>query len=79
MNIKLDIDATPEELRRFFGLPDVQPLQEAMMEKVRENMTAGMDGFDPMALMKPTAVSTLVDRLCPRRLISKWLFLSCSL
>ena len=53
MNIKLDIDATPEELRRFFGLPDVHPLQEELMQKVREKMVAGIDGFDPMTLMKP--------------------------
>ena len=53
MNIKLDIDATPEELRTVFGLPDVQPLQQEMLEKIRERMAAGMDGFDPFTLMKP--------------------------
>ena len=53
MNIKFDVDATPEELRRFFGLPDVHPLQQEMLEKVREKMMAGIDGFDPATLMKP--------------------------
>lgn len=53
MNIKLDVDATPEELRRFFGLPDLHPLQQEMLEKVREKMMSGMDGFDPVTLMKP--------------------------
>jgi len=53
MNIKFDVEATPEELRTFLGLPDVQPLQQEMLDKVRENMLAGMDGFDPMTLMKP--------------------------
>jgi hypothetical protein len=53
MNIKFDVEATPEELRKFFGLPDVQPLQQEMLEKVREKMLAGMDGFDPVTLMKP--------------------------
>jgi hypothetical protein len=53
MNIKLDIDATPEELRRFFGLPDLQPLQQEMLEKVREKMLAGIEGYDPVTLMKP--------------------------
>jgi hypothetical protein len=28
MKIKLDIDCTPEEMRAFFGLPDVKPMQE---------------------------------------------------
>ena len=26
MKIKLDIDCTPEEVRQFFGLPEVKPL-----------------------------------------------------
>ncbi len=53
MNIKFDVDATPDELRRFFGLPDVHPLQEEMLQKIREKMLAGIDGFDPVTLMKP--------------------------
>jgi len=53
MNIKFDVEATPEELRRFFGLPDVHPLQQEMLDKIREKMLAGMDGFDPATLMKP--------------------------
>ena len=53
MKIKLDLDATPEELRRFFGLPDVTPLQEEMMEKIREKMLEGAEGFDPATLLSP--------------------------
>jgi hypothetical protein len=53
MKIHFDVDATPQELRTFFGLPDVQPLQEEMMAKLREKMLAGVDGFDPAALLKP--------------------------
>jgi hypothetical protein len=53
MKITFDIDATPQELRAFFGLPNVEPLQEEMLEMIRKNMTAGMEGFDPASLMKP--------------------------
>jgi hypothetical protein len=53
VKINLDIDATPKELRDFFGLPDVQPLQEEMLEKVREQMLQGAAGFDPATLLKP--------------------------
>jgi hypothetical protein len=53
MKIKVDIEATPAELRAFFGLPDLEPLQRDLVEKVRENMLSGMEGFDPMTLMKP--------------------------
>jgi hypothetical protein len=53
MKIKFDIEATPQELRIFFGLPDVEPLQQEMMNIVRRNMSAGMEGFDPSILLKP--------------------------
>lgn len=52
MKIKIDVDVTPQELREFFGLPDVQPLQGQIMEKIREKMQTGAEGFDPMTLMK---------------------------
>ena len=53
MKIKLDIEATPQELRSFFGLPDIEPLQNEMLELIRKNMSAGIEGYDPMTLMKP--------------------------
>jgi hypothetical protein len=52
MKVKLDIDCTPEEARRFFGLPDVQPLQAAMMQEVEDRMRQALSGADPEALMK---------------------------
>jgi hypothetical protein len=59
MKIKFDIEATPQELRTFFGLPDVEPLQQEMMNIIRKNMSAGMEGFDPTALLKPWLPSHL--------------------
>ena len=53
MKIKVDIDATPQELRSFFGLPNIEPLQDEMLELIRRNMSAGVEGFDPMSVMKP--------------------------
>jgi hypothetical protein len=53
MKIKIDIEATPQELRNFFGLPDLTPLQDEMLEIIRRNMSAGVEGFDPVTLMKP--------------------------
>jgi hypothetical protein len=53
MNIKLDIEATPAELRTFFGLPNIEPLQDELVERIRKNMEAGMKGFDAVSLMKP--------------------------
>ncbi len=53
MKIKLDLDATPQELRTFFGLPDLQPLHQEMLDSIREKMSAGVEGFDAASLMKP--------------------------
>ncbi len=53
MKIKIDIEATPQEIRSFFGLPDLEPLQREMVDIIRKNMSAGIEGFDPMTVMKP--------------------------
>ena len=52
MKISFDIDCTPEEARRFFGLPDVSPLQEEFLEKLRERLTSGLAAMDPEQMAK---------------------------
>jgi len=37
MKVTIDIDCTPAEARAFFGLPDVQPLQTAVMDRLPFN------------------------------------------
>jgi hypothetical protein len=53
MKITFDIDATPQELRTFFGLPDVETLQKELMDQIRKKMLDGVEGFDTLSLMKP--------------------------
>lgn len=53
MNIKIDVDMTPEEMRKVMGLPDVQKFQQDMMAKITEQMEAGVEGYDPLTLFKP--------------------------
>lgn len=43
MKINVEIDVSPEELRRFFGLADVQEVQNEMLKKLKEHMEKGMD------------------------------------
>ncbi len=38
MKINIEVDLTPEELRRFMGLPDVQDFQQQMLERFAENL-----------------------------------------
>jgi hypothetical protein len=52
MNIKIDIDCTPEEARAFLGLPNVAPMQEAVMQEVQKQMMANLQALDPETLFK---------------------------
>jgi len=52
MKINFDIDCTPEEARAFLGLPDVKPMQDAMMREVEERMRANLTAMDPESLFK---------------------------
>ena len=52
MKISIDIDCTPSEARRFFGLPDLEPLQTEMMEVLKTRMMKSLDLMDPEALAK---------------------------
>ncbi len=52
MKITIDVDCTPEEARAFLGLPDVAPMQRALLEEIVKRMSAGLEAMDPEALMK---------------------------
>lgn len=52
MKVTINVECTPEEARSFFGLPDVQPLQTAMMDEMQKRMQAGMSSMDMENLMK---------------------------
>ena len=52
MKIHFDIDCTPEEARAFFGLPDVRPMQEAVMGEMQARTLEAMRRMDPEAILK---------------------------
>jgi hypothetical protein len=52
MKINVEIDCTPLEARQFFGLPDVQPMQTAVMDKLQQQMMSNIDKVSPEALMQ---------------------------
>ncbi len=52
MKVNVQIDCTPLEARQFFGLPDVGPMQVAVMEKLQQQMTANIEKASPEALMQ---------------------------
>lgn len=61
MNVKIDIDITPEELRKLFGLPDVEGFQRQIMDDIRQRMIEGADGYDPLKLFQPYLTGTLAS------------------
>ena len=59
MKITLDIDCTPEEVREFFGLPRVKPVQEELLKEVQERLRANIKAMDPEAMLKTWLPATI--------------------
>jgi hypothetical protein len=43
MKVTIDVDLTPDELRRLFGLPDLSPIQTLVVERITRQVEKGMD------------------------------------
>ena len=43
MKISLDMDLTPEEMRRLFGLPDLTPIQDLVVARITAQVEKGME------------------------------------
>ncbi|MFC3071283.1 DUF6489 family protein [Phenylobacterium soli] len=52
MKMTVEVDCTPEEARRFLGLPDVSALNEALVKEMQARMSANMTALSPDELMK---------------------------
>jgi hypothetical protein len=52
MKVNIEIDCTPLEARQFIGLPDVSPMQVAVMDKMQQQVIANIDKISPEALMQ---------------------------
>jgi hypothetical protein len=50
--VNFDIECTPEEARRFMGLPDIAPMQERMMKELEDRIAENMRALDPETLVK---------------------------
>jgi hypothetical protein len=51
MKIKLDVECSAEEARRFLGLPDVQPMQQELLKQVQERISANINAMDAKAMI----------------------------
>jgi hypothetical protein len=52
MKMTIEVDCTPEEARRFLGLPDVTTLNEQVVEEMKKRVTANMSLISPDEMMK---------------------------
>lgn len=59
MKLNITIDCTPQEARQFFGLPDVEALNEMIVEEMTERAKAQMDTLaDPEKLVSQMTLMT---------------------
>lgn len=62
MKINVDIDCTPDEARTLVGLPDVKPMQQALMNEIEGRMKKALSAMEPDALIKmwlPAGIQSL--------------------
>lgn len=52
MKVTIDIDCTPAEARHFLGLPNLEPIQNAVMDRMQAKMLSEIDRFSPESLMR---------------------------
>ncbi|MGH8462389.1 MAG: hypothetical protein ACRESS_12340 [Stenotrophobium sp.] len=69
MQIKIEIDVKPEELRRFLGLPDISGLQEEIIAFLRDKVGAASE-FDAAGFVKSN-IETLRNSSAWKNIVSK--------
>ncbi|MCF1183015.1 DUF6489 family protein [Marichromatium gracile] len=61
MKIKVDVEMTPEEMRKLFGLPDVEAFQRQLLDEIGARISEGAEGYEPLKLFQPYMNSTLAS------------------
>ena len=52
MKVSVDVDCTPEEARRFLGLPDLAPVHQAYVERMTKAASEGLTADSAAEMMK---------------------------
>jgi len=52
MKVTVDVDCTPEEARRFMGLPDMTAVHEAYLDKMKKTIEEGVTPDAIEAMMR---------------------------
>jgi hypothetical protein len=76
MKVTVDFDCTPEEARRFMGLPDLTPVHQAYIERMQKAVTEGvtpeyftemMETWGPMSEGAMNMWRTMFDQMSGKR------------
>jgi Family of unknown function (DUF6489) len=59
MKVTMNVDCTPEEARTFFGLPDVQPMQEHLLKEMQERLSTNLKAKDPDTMIRAWPPATM--------------------
>jgi hypothetical protein len=52
MKVNISVDCTPEEARRFLGLPEVAGMQDRLIEALERRLAEAIDSSDTATLMQ---------------------------
>ncbi len=52
MKFNIQVDCTPDEARRFLGLPDVAPMQKSLMDAMERRLMDTIQSTDATKLME---------------------------
>jgi hypothetical protein len=52
MKVTFNIDCSPEEARAFLGLPDIAPMQQALLADLENRLRANIEAMSPEAMIR---------------------------
>ena len=62
MKVTVNVECSPEEARAFLGLPDVAPMQQALMKELEDRLRSNIQAMTPDAMLKtwlPTSMQNV--------------------
>jgi hypothetical protein len=52
MKVTVNVECSPEEARTFLGLPDVAPMQQALMAELEQRLRSNIQAMTPETMIK---------------------------
>ena len=63
MKITMNIECMPEEARAFLGQPDLKPMQDELMQEMRNRAIAGIAATDPAEMLRNWMGTTGLEQM----------------